>query len=230
VRAVVAGVCGLLCALACASVAAQDHAVGLRLGLNYSILGPPADEPGDTTFMAGTAFTGVGLAVGLTYEWRALHPVSLETGLMYSHATANGFQIAGEQQREAEFQADTVRVPIWLKYELDFGPVRGVLGMGPELVLGLSSAAEVREVNVPAQDAAFLETTSVTTMHLTGIVGIEVEAGAVDPGIALHASLNPLAGSKTTDRFETIENGAPSQLRAEFDYEILVLIGVAYDL
>lgn len=221
----------LLLALLVPTVAqADDHALGLRLGMTYSVLDQPADEPGDVTFMAGTAFSGVGLAVALTYEWSGLRPLVLETGLVFARAAANGFQIRGEQQREAAFEADTLRLPLWAKYELGVGPVRVRAGGGPEVLFGLTSAAEIREVNVPAEDAAVLETRSVTSVQLTGVLDVAIETGKVDPSFSVHASVNPLTGAKTADRFENEEAGVPSQLRAEFDYEFLFLLGVAYDL
>jgi hypothetical protein len=228
-RCTIGGALLLVLPLLASTAVAQDG-LGLKVGLNYSVLGQPADAPGDITFLDGSAMSGVGLTVGVTYVWRHFRPVVVETGLVYSHATAIGSQTHGDKQREVEIAADTLRFPVWLKYAAEVGPVRGTLGVGPELVVGVTSAAEVREVNILERDAAVIETLSVTALHLTGVLGIEFSLGGVNPGLALHASVNPFTGQKTTDRFQAVKEGVPSQLRAEFDYELLVLLGVSYDL
>lgn len=211
----------------------QEDAVTLWVGLNQSILTRPEDEPGDITLLAGSAFLGTGLALGLTYETtQLLPPVTLETGIFYTRSNLSGLAALGEQQREALLEADLLRLPLWARYKHPLtDSLRLTAGLGPELLLGLTSASVLRERNVATEDQGTLPTTSVTTLYLTLLMGIELDIGPVVLPFSLHASLNPLTGATTQERLDNHQSpDAPGQLRMEFDYEILFLTGISYEL
>ena len=210
----------------------ERDAISFRLGLSFSFLDRPADQPGDVTLLAGSAFTGAGFVVGATYELARLAPIlSVETGFFYGHSTATGFEIRGEQEREVLLEVDTLRLPLWVKGEFSLvGPVRGVVGFGPEAVIGFASASTVRERNIPEDQAAVLQTEAVTSLHLTGILGIELDAGPVVIPLSFHASVNPLTGGTTAERVGGVEGKVLGPFRVEFDVELIGMLGVAIEL
>jgi hypothetical protein len=209
-------------------------AVSFRFGINHVVLDRPNDQPGEVTLLSGSAFTGNGLLLGATYEHAGLGVswLSLEGGLFFAHSTASGLSIVGEMQREILVEANTLRLPVWLKAKWAALPeLRVFVGTGPELLYGVNSASTIREVNIPEDQQGFLETQSVTTFQWTGLVGAEVDIGPVVIPLSIHASVNPLVGDKTADRLEgTSSVNNPGRLRMEFDYEFLFLLGVAYEL
>jgi hypothetical protein len=217
---------------ASAQEAPAAHRVSAQLGLNYTILGRPDDQPGDVTLLAGSAFLGGGFALGLGYEWAPLEPFALETGLYYTRSAATGLAALGSEEREVTVEADILRVPLWGKARLSaWEGVHLLGGLGPELLLGLTSAATIIERNIPADAQGLVETTSVTSLYLTAFVGVEIDAGPLRVPLRLHASVNPLTGASTRARLDGFQSQeAPGQLRMEFDYEVLFLTGASWGL
>ncbi len=209
----------------------QDR-LSLRLGINYSVLDRPADQPGDITILSGSAFVGTGLALGLSYEWTGLAPLSLESGLFYSKSNASGLQTKGDAQQEALLESSAIRVPVWGKYRAKItDSVALVIGAGPELLLGVGSASTLREKNVDEATTQPLETASVTTVQLTGLFSVEVDLGPAVIPLSIHGSFNPLTGAKTQDRLEGfVSPQQPGALKMEFSYEILFLMGFSYKI
>jgi len=210
----------------------ESDAISLKLGINFSLLDRPADNPGDLTILAGSAFTGSGIVVGATYELTGLVPfLSFESGLFYAHSSAVGFEIRGIEEREILLEVDTIRLPLWTKLEVPFGSVlRGVVGLGPEVVIGFASSSTVREQNIPLEDAAVLRTQSVTSLHLTAILGLEIDAGPVVVPLSFHASLNPFTGATTAQRLEGQQADESGPFRVEFDFELLGMFGIAMEM
>ncbi len=206
--------------------------VAFKLGISFNALGRPADGPGEPTLLAGSAFTGVGFVVGGSYELARVMPLlSLESGLFYGHSTASGFEIRGEQEREVLLEVDAVRVPLWLRVEWPALPaLRLVVGGGPEVLFGVASASTVREKNIPEDQAAALLTRAVTSVQLTGIVGVEIDAGPVVIPLSFHASVNPLTGETTAERTEGGQGGQLGPFQVEFDFELMGMLGVGFEL
>ncbi len=207
--------------------------LGFNVGFNYSFLGQPADQPGDVTVLAGSAFSGVGFAASATYEVVGLGVpwLGLESGLAYASSSATGFEIQGDRQREILIEATSIRLPLYAKGRWSPTQTLGLsFGLGPEVAFGLSSASTVRERNIPQEEAQALRTTSVTALLLTAMVGAELDAGPVSFPLRVHASFNPFVGDTTADRSAGVEGGQVLDYRMEFNFEMLFTIGVAYSL
>lgn len=209
-----------------------SHALNLRLGFNRASLRAPADPPGGPTLLSGTSFAGVGLGVGASYEVNGLWSwLSLESGLFYARNTMTGFEASGDQLREALLQLDTLRVPLWMKVKVaPVSALRLVFGVGPEVVFGLASGSSVRERNIPLDEAQVIRTESPNTVHLTGLLGVELDGGAVSFPLMVHLSYNPLVGDSTAERFAGNSGDALGTLRLQVEFELLVTLGVSYDL
>ncbi|MEO1269358.1 MAG: hypothetical protein AAFX99_14805 [Myxococcota bacterium] len=214
-----------------------SHRIGLRFGLNYSILGRPDDDPDDPTLLSGSAFTGPGFVIGPSWEivGLGLPMFSLETGLLYTRSTATGFEERDTLKRDILLEVTTLRLPLWFKIRAEavsFGPVRLVAGVGVDALIGVTSASTVREDNVPATEVSTeLETMSVTAFHLGALAGLELDLDEIVVPIMVHGSFNPGVGASTTDRYQDYGGAAdPGPYRMEFDYEVLVLLGIMYAL
>ncbi|MBH25752.1 MAG: hypothetical protein CMH57_15200 [Myxococcales bacterium] len=210
-----------------------QHALGLRFGINYSVLDRPQDGPGEPTLLSGSAFTGPGFVVGPSWEVSGLIPwVSMELGLLYTRSTATGFEQRGALKREILLEVTALRLPVWAKLKSsNYGPMRLVGGLGVDALVGLTSSSTVREQNVPADEAGRLETVSVTALHLGGLVGVEFDLDKVVLPLTVHGSFNPRTGESTIERYEDYGGAAnPGPYKMEFDYEVLVLLGVFYSL
>lgn len=217
---------------------ASDSRVGLRFGANWSTLSGPADPAGAPTLQSGTSFDGLGIVGGISSGIGLVdfsEQLKLALGLDLLISTHSVSSIADspstEQSREVELTTIILRAPFigHLEYQTRSFDLR--IGLGPALLLGLSSGATVTQDNIPG-DVEPLFTTPVTHVGIEFGLGMSwnLSENYAIP-LDLRFTYDPAVPSTTRERFDNFQsNDEPGQYQVGLDYQFLLMIGVDYRL
>lgn len=217
---------------------ASDSRLGLRAGANWSNLSGPTDPAGEPTLQSGSGFDGMGIVGGAAagihlarFSDSLLLELELDV-LVSTHSVSSLAESpASNQSREVELTAIMLRAPLLanLEYSLDSTEFR--LGLGPALLLGLSSGSTVTQENIEG-DVDPLFTTPVTHIGIEFGLGMSyVISDDFSIPFDLRFTYDPSVPSTTRERFDNFQsNDEPGQYQVGLDYQLLFTIGVDYRL
>jgi hypothetical protein len=223
--------------LAAPSAHASDLSVGAKIGGNFSLLSKPTDPAGEPTLLRGSAFTDYGLALGAT----GYYPLAeidgavfeLETGLLLSWNKGQGHEKHRDtgEERIITLTTTLLRVPV-LVFLRDAAPTSGFrVGLGLEPMFGLKSGASVehRNSSVPPEE---LHTTPTNQLGMAFALGFDWRATpAWSIPLELRATWAPFVPGSTKERFENFESMEdPGEYGVAFDWQVMLMTGVRYDL
>lgn len=208
--------------------------LGVRLAGSYNLLSRPDDPKGEPTLLYGTAFSGAGFMGGAQGSFRAVRSsyidVSLELGLLFMRLSGIGY---AENLERTERQTITLtttglRVPLSVKLAAREGRARFFMTLGPELLLGLSSSAQVVNEGFDETPAP-LQTTPVTHVGFGGGVGVAIHFKRFAIPIGVRGMFDPMVPASTRERFEGYESFEnPGDYQVGFNTQVLVTLGFDY--
>ncbi len=203
--------------------------VGARAGIGYSRLTRPTDPAGEPTLLYGAPFAGVATIVGASGAWVFGRYLSAEAGLWYQFVRQTGFAQNREsgQRQLVELTAHTARVPLLLKGVWPRAGVRPHLSVGPELLLGFASDADVTYENIP-EPTPELETSAVAHVGLTVGAGVSfpIRDDLVLP-LEVRLTWDPMVPDATRERFDGYRSDeALGAYEVASEVQVLFLVGV----
>lgn len=223
---------GALVVAAPSEVEAFEYDLGARVGVNYNVLTQPHDPVGEPTLLYGSMFTGTGLTFGVAaktpvYDFGG--PVlAVEIDLFYSQHKGQGFAAFEEQRRTVTISTHTLRIPLLLHLAGPPSQTRMRVGAGVDLIAGLASASEVVEENIPG-NVTPLETTPTTHLTLTGVLGLDWNAGNFIIPVEFRLNWNPFVGQSTPERFEGFQDSDNiGQYQVAFDWQFMFMTGISW--
>lgn len=216
---------------------ALDLDVGARVGGNWSILERPTDPVGEPTVLHGSAFSGFGFTIGPTvstevYRFDGAARLLLSADLLYSIHSGSGYaeHSGSGQKRTISYSTQTARFPVLVHLAGHRRETGLRLGVGPELIMGLSSKSEVVEKNIPGQPEEFK---TIPKTYLAGTLMLAFDYYQPRYSIPLEARFtwNPSVGKSTKDRFDNYEDfDNPGSYQAVFSWQILFMTGFNWNL
>lgn len=232
----VAGSLALAALLWSASAAAEPQ-VGAVVGGNYSLLSQPADPAGEPTLLSGTAFDGAGFVVGAAMHYPLTEvggtPLELEVDLLYSSHSAEGFEErpGSDARRTVTLDTQVLRVPVLVALRGQPGENGFRVGVGVEPMWGLQSGATT-EVERGEASADPLFTTPAFHLGATVALGFDwAVADRLSVPIEVRTTWDPFVGESTRERFDGYESfEEPGEYEVAFDWQVLFLTGVNYQL
>jgi hypothetical protein len=200
------------------------------VGLHFSLLTRPADPRGSATLLQGSGFSGWGYLFGFTGGVSV--PVSfgellVRSDLVYANHQANGYAEDASlgRKREVSLEASVLHIPVLLGVRRRLGRLSAEVFAGPELLLGLKSAAEVQETNLggPVQP---LLTTPVSHVGVSTGFRLSVPFSAGYIPIDCRVTWDPSVGDSTEERFEGFHSKIrPGSYRIAFDLNVVMSMG-----
>ncbi len=225
---------GLFTLTAGQAIAAEsmDVRLGVRGVGNYSILSAPSDPAGDPTLLSGAAFTGFGGGGGLASMF-FLSKISagdlyLALDLLYIAHSASGKAEAPatDQRRTATLKSSIIHAPLHLGIRAKTDSIGYRISLGPELLLGLGSASQVDQENIPEPPQP-LFTTPVTHIGLSANLGFDIDFTDWVIPLDVRFVYDPNVPTSTKDRFDNYESAnSPGNYQVAYDYQVFVSIGV----
>ncbi len=232
---------GSLCAtlVAAPGVAAADTPgassvrVGVRLGGSLNLLSQPTDPAGQPTLLYGSGFVGAGFTVGLAAAWSPtttpLGPLDLELDLLYASRQGEGFaeDSAAGQRQTVVLSSQSLLVPLRVGLRNDVGPLTLRVAAGPQLVVGLGSAAAVTYEGIDAPAQA-LETAAPTHLGASLLASVAFDVGPVTVPVELRFDWDPMVPGSTQGRFDEVASpeAGPETYSASFDYSGVLMLGI----
>ncbi len=186
--------------LTASTAAAQvSIGVGVKGGLNGSLVdGVPEDETldfGGQTYQLDPDFFpmfGIGGAIGLAVEARAMKYIGLETGLHYSFDNGSGNEevnnTAGQRLLTVnqDQRSKSIRIPVLLKLAIPFPVVTPVFGLGIEVVSQTDS-----ELEYDIESAGINKDIATSTYTLFAFsIGLEFKVQQIRIPLELRAGYN----------------------------------------
>lgn len=228
---------GTLCAalLFASPTFASDLQVGARLVGGFNQLAGPNDPVGEPTLLSGAAFSGLGFGGGaaavVALSQTSVGTLYLETNFLYVAHSATGTAKAasGNQSRTVELSANTLHIPLLIGVRSVKGSTGYRLALGPEVLMGLGSAAAVTEEGLSGSPQP-LYTTPVTHVGLTATLGFDFE---INPSLVvpvdLRATWDFSIPATTRDRFDNYRDAAnPGSYQVAYTWFFSVVMGVDY--
>ncbi len=225
---------GLITLSASQALAADTTEVrlGVRGVANYSVLSGPTDAAGDPTLLSGAAFTGFGGGGGLAGMFFlskiSAGDIYLALDLLYvAHsATGKAEAPATDQRRTATLKSNILHAPLHLGLRAKSDAIGYRVSLGPELLLGLGSASQVDQENIPEPPQP-LFTTPVTHVGLSANVGFDIDFSDWIVPIDVRFVYDPNIPASSRDRFDNFESAsAPGNYQVGYDYQVFVSVGV----
>ncbi len=244
----------LVVALVAISIPAQADAFllqfggGIKGGLNGSVA-DGVEEGSALRFDDGNSYVlsqgpelypmfGIGGAIGIHAEVRAIDIIGLETGLHVSFDNGNGWEdknVNGVKvgRINQEQRTTSLRVPLILKASVP-GFVRPTFGLGAEFVFQQSS--ELKYSSSAFDTAQYDNTYKITESSYTLLMltlGLEVDVDPIRIPIELRLGYNPSFSTDPDGRAEG--NGTPSGGAFEIEYQgqyqahFALMTGIVYD-
>lgn len=230
---------GTLCAatLVATPTFAADVQVGARIVGGFNQLAGPNDPAGEPTLLSGAAFSGLGFGGGaaavVALSQTSVGTLYLETNFLYVAHSATGTAKAasGNQSRTVELSSNTLHIPLLIGIRSAKGSTGYKLAIGPEVLMGLGSAALVTEEGLSGTPQP-LYTTPVTHIGLTAAIGFDY---ALSPGLTLPIDLRATwdfsIPATTKERFDNYRDAAnPGSYQVAYTWFISAVIGVDYAL
>jgi hypothetical protein len=223
---------------------------GIKGGMNGSVANG-VDEGTAILFDDGNSYTlnqgpelypmfGIGGAVGMHLEVRALDIVGLESGLHVSFDNGNGWEdknVNGVRvgRVDQEQRTMSLRVPLILKASIP-GFVRPTFGLGAEFVFQQSSELNYSysssSFDTTAQNEIYtIATSNYTLLMLT--LGLEIDVDPMRIPIELRLGYNPAFSGDPNGRVEGF--GTPNSGAFEIEYQgqyqahFALMTGIIYD-
>lgn len=209
-------------------------AFGVKMFGGLNVWTDPTDVPiafavQDIGFAKARA--GAGAGAGLMIEARFIRFIAFETGLLYEWDSIwENLNLSG---LEVKFTAEmhTLRMPFLVKGVLPLKGVRLALGIGPEVVVPVSTAGYT-DVDLRSIGFTF-EAYSETSVMLT--MGIDIVPEVVQHlllPIGIRASYNLTQPAEYADRVELKESGPQKieRLCYQNSWDFRLQIGLAYEL
>ena len=219
------------------SQAESNWRVGARFAFGYNHMRAPFDLEGEPTLLFGSAFSGVGFQAGATIKTQlssiGAARIGLTADILYAYMNGKGYaqDAALTQRRTIELTSHGLRIPLLLEAEAARAEkVAWVVGVGPEMLVGLATSATVTDENLGVPIPELFTT---PTLH----AGIAAQVGAMilrdDKRIPLilRFTWDPAVPRSTRGRFEGyIDNDNPGRYQVGFDFHVHATVGVAWDL
>lgn len=208
----------------------------VRLGLrgvgNYSVLSGPSDAKDDPTLLSGASFNGFGGGGGLAAMFFLTKLsagdlyVALDLLYVAHSASATAEAPATAQKRTATLKSNIVHVPLHLGLRAKSDAIGYRFSIGPELLLGLSSASQIDQENIPEAPQP-LFTTPVTHIGLSANLGFDIDFGDWVVPLDLRFVYDPSIPGSTKERFDNYESTSlPGDYQVAYDYQVFVSVGV----
>jgi hypothetical protein len=221
---------------------------GIKGGLNGSVANG-VDEGSALRFDDGNSYTlqqgpelypmfGIGGAIGMHAEVRALDIIGIETGLHVSFDNGNGWEdknVNGVRvgRINQEQRTTSLRVPLILKASIP-GFVRPTFGLGAEFVFQQSS--ELTYSSSAFDTTSYDQTYTVSESNYTLLMltlGLEIDVDPMRIPIELRLGYNPSFSGDPDGRAEG--NGSPNSGAFQIDYKgqyqahFALMTGIIYD-
>lgn len=206
--------------------------IGPSVGLNRSILTGPDDATGEPQFMSGAAFNGFGLAFGASVRAAIMPFLAVTADLLVSWDRATGYEERGDLRRELSMSTWRLRVPILLTGGWATNTWRVEAGVGPEIAIPLATSAELKERNIPVNQAFDLDVSGALSFGLAfGLsAAFRVSDSLWIPTTARFGWF-PTVSSKSTGRFDGyVSPQQPGALFVEYDWTFVWTTGVMFDV
>lgn len=236
-RALLAGV-GFAFALAAGPAAASDAPIPAAedgrwtLGGEVSVLGAticaPRDDPGEPTLLAGSAFTGPGVRVGIASDAHVTGLLRLGATFGFAHLRMNGHAERNGMRRDLALGLSALDVGVRARLAGRSGAVRPFGGLGVSGRFGLQATATETRVGFTADEPA-PDVKPSAALLLTSELGFSVVRGRFELPIALDVSWNATHGRTTRDRLDGYVNlNLPGTLRVDATWTYGLRVGAAY--
>lgn len=214
----------------------SGYTLGFRAGGGYNTLSTPSDPAGAPTLIDGSTFTGPGLQVGAQAGLLITRPtprvnVGIDAGILYGFMRGVGYaENADRTQRQTvTLTAHTLRMPLLLAVRTQGdGPIGLRMGVGPEFLIGMASAATVSFEQIDAPAPA-LFTTPTRHVGLLGLLGLHYHAERFDIPLELRFTWDPQVGTSTVERFDDYQSpDSPGKYQVAFNLHIHLTTGVEW--
>lgn len=210
-------------------------AVAGKVGVNWSLLGQPEDPENEPSLLSGSAFSGVGFALGAAgfYEIAELQGASfeLEAGLLYSYHSGEGYEGVGEVSRRLTLSSHMIQVPVMvhLKSASRGGGFR--IGVGLVPMLGLQSGATVAIENSDETPEPF-ETQPAIHLGLSAALGYDFEIDdTYSIPLEIRVAWDPAVGGSTRDRLpDYASEEDPGAYQVAYNWQLFFMTGIRYEL
>ncbi|MCA9562294.1 MAG: hypothetical protein KC561_02340 [Myxococcales bacterium] len=232
--ALVAALLGLTLgpALASAQEEAEDEP-GLEIGVigggGFFHMNQPNDQPGDTTFLYGSAFAGGGGMFGVSVTYPVIPLLSVGGEVLYGISAITGDAEAESFRREITIGQQSLRITPLVRLNVPLGILRFEVGGGPEFVITTSSAIE--EIIVGGEAEPPIETEHNFAVYLMTQLGVALDFGRISIPFTFRAGWNPGYPDTTADRFASFQSpDDPGPLTVGVDWYVAGITGVRFEL
>lgn len=215
---------------------ASRFSVGARVGANFNMLSPPEDPAGEPTLLYGSSITGLGFMAGVSAAYQvsslanATSVWSVRAGALYGRHSGIGYarNEGNNQQQALTLTSHVLHVPVLVEFERRLAGVDLRVGLGPELLWTLASAATVEYTNIDTPPPS-LETSDPFHIGLTATAGAVFDVGAQRMPVMVRATWDPQVPGNTRERLlGYVDDQDFGALQAAFDWQFALVVGLDF--